>query len=282
MAASGTDVLTDMERMDRGTEGVGTSITWHSLTHPGSCFKNDDAHCVEVEADGEATSRYLLTVADGLGGCRRGDIASQIAIKTITKEFHNWHGRSADRFVGRAVLSANQEVYDTPYVNYGLIHVETTVTAVAVEQDTMAIGHVGDCRLYRVRGGQAKLLTRDHSFAADMLRLHLITPEQVRQHPERNRLTRTVGSSPLLHVDVIRERIIPNDVFVLCSDGLWSEVAEDTMKNAVQDVDTTSACEKLVELALKGEACDNITVIVFRIVRVGRRTSPSWRCLLRR
>ena len=112
--------------------------------------------------------------------------------------------------------------------------------------------------------------------------MRLISAEQVRQHPERNRLTRTVGSSPLLHVDITKERIIPNDVFILCSDGLWSEVPEDAIKKTVQEVDPAGACEGLIKLALKGEASDNITVIVFRIVKVNKRHFSSWRNLLKR
>lgn len=283
MAVSETDFLTKAEKSDRGTDTLGTSITWDSLTHEGSWrSRNDDSLCVEVEANGEKNSRYLMAVADGLGGFRRGDIASKTAIKTISEEFHRWNRGSADHFITRAIRTANQQVYDAAHMNPELANMQTTMTAVAVEQDMLVIGHVGDCRLYRVRGGQVELLTRDHSFAADLLRLHLISPEQVRQHPERNRLTRTVGSSPLLHVDVVRQGILPEDVFILCSDGLWSEVSEDAMKNAVQGSDPTRACEELIEQVLNGEAPDNITLIIFRIDRVRKHRFPFWPSLLRR
>ena len=283
MVVSETDILKNIEMMDRGAESIGTSITWHSLTHGGSWRpRNEDAHCISIESEGEASSRYILALADGLGSLHGGEIASQTAIKSINEEFHNWNGGSPDRFVVRAVRSANQEVYNAAHVNTELANMQTTVTAVAVEQDTLAVGHVGDCRLYRIRGDQIELLTRDHSFASDLLSLHLISPEQVRQHPERNRLTRTVGSSPLLHVDVIRRKIIPDDIFVLCCDGLWSEVPEDAIKNIVQNADPVRACEELIELVLKGDALDNITVIVFRIVKVGQRRSSLWQSFLRR
>jgi serine/threonine protein phosphatase PrpC len=161
---------------------------------------------------------------------------------------------------------------------------QTTLTVVALERDSLAIGHVGDCRLYRVRNDAIELLTRDHTMANDMLKLHMISQEQVQQHPGRHQLTRSVGGEPFLHIDVIREQILPDDTYLLCSDGLWSELTDEDITIAMQESNIGTACEKLVGLALKAGAPDNITAIMIRIETIGEQAaSPfSWRTILRR
>ena len=161
---------------------------------------------------------------------------------------------------------------------------QTTLTAIALEQGSMTIGHVGDCRFYRVRNGKIKLLTRDHTMANDLLHLHLISEEQVQQHPGRHQLTRSLGGEPVLHVDIIREQILPDDTYLLCSDGLWSEISDEEIEIVMQENNISTACEKLVGLALKAGAPDNITAIVFRIETIGKQAnSPfSWQAILDR
>jgi protein phosphatase len=136
---------------------------------------------------------------------------------------------------------------------------------VALEKESLSIGHVGDCRLYRVRKGHVTVLTKDHSQAAELLRLHLISPEEAPQHPGRHQLTRSVGSSPFLRVDLVKEKTNPGDSFILCSDGLWSEVSNDVIIDALLDKDIEKSLEELVGMVLKAGAPDNITGIVFRI-----------------
>ena len=136
---------------------------------------------------------------------------------------------------------------------------------VALENNSLAIGHVGDCRLYRVRNGRMIVLTRDHSLSAEMLRLHLISQEEALQHPGRHQLTRSVGSSPFLRVDLVREKTNPGDSYILCSDGLWSEVSHDAIKNALSELNIENSLEELVGMVLKEGAPDNITGIVFRV-----------------
>jgi protein phosphatase len=145
---------------------------------------------------------------------------------------------------------------------------QTTATVVALEKDSMAIGHVGDCRLYRVRNGRVAMLTKDHSQAAELLRLHLVSPEEAQQHPGRHQLTRSVGSSPFLRVDLIKEKVNPGDTYILCSDGLWSEVSNEAMRDALLDNDIGKSLEELVGMVLNAGAPDNITGVLFRINKI--------------
>jgi serine/threonine protein phosphatase PrpC len=142
---------------------------------------------------------------------------------------------------------------------------QTTATVIALEKESMAIGHVGDCRLYRVRNGRVTVLTKDHSQAAELLRLHLISPDESQRHPGRHQLTRSVGSSPFLRVDLIKEKVNAADTYLLCSDGLWSEVSNEAIKDALSDEDIEKSLEELVGMVLNAGAHDNITGVLFRI-----------------
>jgi serine/threonine protein phosphatase PrpC len=273
------------------TDKIAVTVTWRVITHKGLVrSQNEDAHYVahrvEAETESESASRYLFAVADGLGGHRGGAIASRMALKSVKDEFLNWHGGAADRLVSRALQHANQEVFIAAQSEPELFNnMQTTLTVVALEQDSLAIGHVGDCRLYRVRNGNIELLTRDHTMANDLLKIHLISQEQAQQHPGRHQLTRSIGGEPFLHIDIIREQILPYDTYLLCSDGLWSELSHEDINIAIQESNIGTACEKLVGLALKAGAPDNITAILFRIETIGEQAASPFslrRILLRR
>ncbi len=267
---------------------IAVTVTYRVMTHKGLMrSQNEDAHYVAqcVKTGNESASRYLFAVADGLGGHHGGAIASRMALKSVKDVFLNWQGGSANRMVSRAIERANEEVFIAGHSEPKIFdNMQTTLTAVALEQDSLAIGHVGDCRLYRLRNGGIELLTNDHTMANDMLKFHMISKEQAQQHPGRHQLTRSIGSEPFLHVDVIREHILPDDAYLLCSDGLWSELRDEDINTAMQGGNISNACEKLVGLALKAGAPDNITAIMFRIETIGKRASSpfSWRKILRR
>jgi protein phosphatase len=243
---------------------AGVSVLCRAVTHRGLVrLHNEDAFCVLSRED-----RHLFAVADGLGGHRGGSIASEMAISTIKNEFTKWNGKGSDRFATKVIQKANQEVFSTAQSHPELFSMQTTTTVVTLENNSLMIGHVGDCRLYRVRNGRIAVLTHDHSQAAELLRLHLISTEDALQHPGRHQLTRSVGSSPFLRVDLIKEKTNPGDSYILCSDGLWSEVSNDVVKDALLEKDIENSLEDLVGIVLNAGAPDNITGIVFRISKI--------------
>jgi protein phosphatase len=233
--------------------------------------QNEDAHVVDAQVARDTTLRYLLAVADGCGGYRAGATASRTALRAILNEFRYWNGGSPERFVSRAVRRANDEVFGEAHAHYELSNMQTTVTAVVLEHDILAVGHVGDCRLYRSRRGHTELLTRDHTMASELLHMHLITPEQGLQHPGRHQLTRSLGSEPLLQIDVAKDKIIPGDTYLICSDGLWSQITQNDIEDILHNRVPDRACKEFVNLALKSGAPDNVTAIVFRISSVDSR-----------
>ncbi len=242
------------------------SVFCRAVTHRGLVrLHNEDAFCYLSKEN-----RALFAVADGLGGHRGGAIASQIAIDTIKTEFGKWKGKGSERFVTKAIQNANMEVYNTAQTHPELFSMQTTATVVSLDNNSLAVGHVGDCRLYRIRNGRVTVLTKDHSQAAELLRLHLISPEESQQHPGRHQLTRSVGSSLFLRVDLIKEKVDTGDTYLLCSDGLWSEVSNEQIKEALTDDNIEKSLEELVGIVLNAGAPDNITGVLFRINEITR------------
>jgi PPM family protein phosphatase len=293
ITAEGNTVVTLTENSiiqsaGRTPDLVGVIVKWRVITHQGLMrAQNEDAHwvghSVEVKTETESASRYLFAVADGLGGHRGGAIASRTALKSIKNEFHAWHGGDADRMVGQAMQKANQMVFCVAQSDPELFQkMQTTLTVAALDQDSLTIGHIGDCRLYRLRDGIIRILTRDHTMANDLLQMHLISAEQASKHPGRHQLTRSVGGELFMNPDIVRETVRPGDTYLLCSDGLWSELSEEEILTAMQQNDVSSACEKLVRVALSAGAPDNITAIMFHIETMGNCSAPpfSWRTFL--
>ena len=259
---------------------IGAFVDWRVITHKGLLrSQNEDSHCVahriEVKNEDQSVSRYLFAVADGLGGHHGGALASRIALKSLQEDFYKWAGGGGDRLVGQALQHANQVVFATAQAEGAeLGKMQTTLTAVVLEDDTLSAGHVGDCRLYRVRGDRIDILTSDHTMATDLLKMHLITSKQAENHPGRHQLTRSVGGEPFLRADIIREQIRPEDTYLICSDGLWGQISGEDIKSALREENIDAACDRLVRLALNSGAPDNITAIMFRVVAIGKQDSP--------
>lgn len=161
---------------------------------------------------------------------------------------------------------------------------QTTLTVVALDTDSLTVGHVGDCRLYRVRNECLELLTRDHIMAHDLPGQYPIAPERISHDPECHQLTRSIGGDLFVKADILREQTLPGDTYLLCSDGLWSELSKEEILITMQEKEISEAGEKLVRFALRRGAPDNVTAIIFRVEAIGTPGSPqfSWKTFLRR
>ena len=207
----------------------------------------------------------LLVVADGMGGAQAGEVASAMAANTIYAHVaESWRdsGRPTPGHLRQCLLEAmeiaNREIHAYASRSAGLNGMGTTATAAALLGDQIHIGHVGDSRGYVVRGGCAQRITRDHSLVQHLLDIGELTPEAAAVSPHRNVLLRA-----------LHER--SGDVLVLCSDGLWSCVAEGELAEIVTaETDVAAACERLVALANERGGPDNITVLVARFERARR------------
>lgn len=211
----------------------------------------------------------LFAVADGLGGLNAGEVASATAIQTLLNEYYSPSNASRiERALHHAVQVANLRVYDLAQEHVEHRGMGTTLTALALAGSTGYIANVGDSRVYRLRGRTMAQLTTDHSEVADLVRTRIVKPEKAAQHPSRNVLTKTIGHHLMLRPDFAREPVQPEDVFILCTDGVWSEVAEPELAHVVGKAEPEDACRQIIDLCLDRHCDDNVTVQVVRVLEV--------------
>ena len=210
----------------------------------------------------------LYVVADGMGGHAAGEVASRIAVASVRKYFQApEHARQnpADR-LREAVKTANSAVVSAGECDPSLNGMGTTIVAICALLNTVIIGHVGDSRIYRYRNNQVEQLTQDHSLVNDYVRQGLITPEGAAHHPMRHVISRALGTSVQVEVEIARHAPQAGDVFLLCSDGLSNRIASSEMNTllatALDDLEKTAGA--LVARAKDNGGEDNITVILVR------------------
>jgi len=209
---------------------------------------------------------WIFALADGVGGNDRGEVASQAAIAHLMEGFRN--APAAEPLAGmltRLIREANQHVYEIARQSGpGGSTMATTLVTCALRFDRAAIGHAGDSRCYLVREGRASRLTRDHTVAADRERLGM-------RSSGSNQLLRSLGSDPFLNVEISEHQVYPDDLLLLCCDGLHHSV-EDADIAAVtgSEPDLDRAAQQLVRLANERDGSDNISVQLIRVRTVER------------
>ena len=218
--------------------------------------------------DEELNSRpggRLLIVADGMGGHRGGATASRLATETVKAQYLGSETDDVAAALNDSLTRANARVYSESMANADLRGMGTTTSALVVRGKNAWFGHVGDSRIYLVRGDQIKQITDDHSLVATMVREGLLTAEEAENHPRRNVLQRSLGVAEQLEADVRGPfDVQEGDVFILCSDGLHGLVKEEEMKQVAQ-MPIAQAAAEFVRRALDRGAPDNVTVIVAKI-----------------
>jgi protein phosphatase len=244
-----------------------------SASHPGLVRRtNEDSLASRVPHDSTLSDRRgaLFSIADGVGGESAGEVASRAAVDAVVTEYYSPRApHRIETALGQAVQAANRRVFDLAHgPDPALFGMQTTLSAFVLAGRQGYVAHVGDTRIYRYRGRVLTQLTGDHSEAADLLRLRLISAEQAREHPRRGVLTRTVGQSPVLRPDFARIDVEPGDGFLLCTDGLWSEVEDEQLAREL-DRSPREACRALVQLACDAGGGDNVSVLVVRVLDVG-------------
>lgn len=240
---------------------------------------NEDCSAILTLDGADGARSHLLVVADGLGGHRAGEIASRMAVDTLLEQAQAEGAPLADRFLSRSLQQANLAVLDRGHDDPDCFNMQSTITALVVQYDRLLLAHVGDCRAFRVRHGAIQQLTTDHTRIAEMLRMRLVTPEQALRHPARSMLTRSLGSDLILQVDTLRDHVEPDDLYVICSDGLWGEVSSDEIRRVVAELGPRDACAHLLELGAARGASDNMTVGIARVnaASAAPAAQPRWK-----
>ena len=220
---------------------------------------------------------HLYIVADGLGGHNAGEVASATAIEAVSQEYYSPANHTRiEPALRQAVQAANLRIHNLAQRNSNYRSMETTLTAVVLAGSHTYVAHIGDCRVYLWREGKLSQLTSDHSEAAELVRMRVLKPERVRDHPGRNVLTRTLGSKLIPRPDYLRHPILPGDRLALCSDGLWSEVDETELSEVLGNGATPEeACRELVHRALSRECLDNLSLQIINVLAVEADPEPA-------
>ena len=223
---------------------------------------NEDAFIISPELG-------FCLAADGMGGAAAGELASKIFADTVLEIFADSTDQSEKEIlyrVKKAFSFANEKILDDATQNPNHEGMGCTAELLAFFGDGFALGHVGDSRTYRFRNGQLRQLTQDHTLVQQQIEEGLISSENIRNHPLRNIILRALGQERELALDLLRGKILPGDLFLLCSDGLTDMVQDDQIQEILSsDIDIHRKADKLVESAKAAGGKDNITVVLVAI-----------------
>jgi len=214
----------------------------------------------------------LIMLADGMGGHNAGEIASELAVTAIrdalldvlTPDIMETKLIKCDEALREAVIYANEEIHEQANRRIECAGMGTTVVITLFHDDKVTYAHVGDSRIYRLRNGEFKQLTQDHSLVQEMIDNGYLSQEEAMISSSRNLITRALGIAPDVEVDVCTEDLGDDDVYLLCSDGLSDLLNEQDMARILIDRRDSlgAAAQQLVDLANERGGTDNISVIL--------------------
>ena len=226
----------------------------------------------------------LAVLADGMGGYNAGEVASSMATSFIRSELGRWlqqaAGSATDTDVRRAmdicVDNANRAIYNASNSNPQYAGMGTTLVVAVFRETRLLLGHIGDSRAYRLRGGKLAQITRDHSLLQEQLDAGLITPEQAAYSANKNLVTRALGVEETVSLETHVHDIQANDLYLMCSDGMSDMLDDDTIAKVLQSCDSLEAIgTALIDAANDAGGKDNIAVILAR-PSGGTLTARSW------
>jgi len=217
-------------------------------------------------------------LADGLGSYNAGEVASGIAVELIRTEMkkslsnkspEELNGQNAEQLIEMHSTRANTTIYKASQSQPQYSGMGTTLVVALWHDNQLTVGHIGDSRLYRLRGGALEQITRDHSLLQEQIDSGMITKEQARHSQNKNLVTRAVGIDPEVETEIHTYSVQPGDVYLLCSDGLSDMVTDEDVQLTLASLaaNLPLAAEQLVQLANDNGGRDNVSVILVRIAK---------------
>jgi len=210
-------------------------------------------------------------VCDGMGGARAGDIASQIGVEVFREHMEKYFAqeqRSVQPAVElkSAVDEGNEAILYVANRNREYFGMGTTLVGVILQDAQLSVINIGDSRAYHISGGEIHRVTRDHSIVEALVERGNITPEQARQHPQKNLITRALGTSKTAEADLYAVSVLDGDWILLCSDGLINEMSDaEIMEEITRGLSPEECCRNLLDVVLKRGAPDNVTILLLRV-----------------
>jgi serine/threonine protein phosphatase PrpC len=267
---------------DRGSTSRGQAsnlaldVEFAQLSDPGKQREHNEDYLGHLAPASPARARthgWLFVLADGVGGSEKGEIASRAAVEYLTAGFGAAapsEGLSA--LLMRLAQEANAQIYQTGRAHSpGGTSMATTLVACAFRYDRVVVAHAGDSRCYLIRQGQCRLLTRDHTVAQEQARIGILSAKEASEASTRHVLSRSLGNDLFVNVETSDIQVYPNDVLLLCCDGLYHSVQSSEMAAvAGNGGELNVAAQRLVDIANDRDGSDNISVQLIRVRSVER------------
>ena len=206
----------------------------------------------------------LLVVADGMGGHNAGDFASRYGVSVLVESVRKDRNFNPVKILRNAIEAANREILSQARLDPSMTGMGTTMVACTIVGGYAYVANVGDSRLY-VSAEELSQITQDHSLIAEMVRLGELTPEEGRNHPDKNIITRAVGTADEVRIDFFDIKLESGNRILMCSDGLTNMVEDDRIFEILNDKPAEEAAQKLVDEANSNGGKDNIAVIVAEV-----------------
>jgi protein phosphatase len=243
-----------------------------TATHPGMVRShNEDSIAAEPEIG-------LVVLADGMGGYNAGEVASGIAVELIRTEVkkaladrkpEDLNGTSVESLLADHAERANAAIYQAAQSQPQYSGMGTTLVVAMWHDNKVSVGHIGDSRLYRLRGATFEQVTRDHSLLQEQIDSGMITRDQARTSQNKNLVTRAVGIDPQVEAEVHTYGVEQGDIYLLCSDGLSDMVSDEDIQLTLSSLhaNLALAAQQLVQQANDNGGRDNVSVILVRVLR---------------
>jgi protein phosphatase len=221
----------------------------------------EPAQAAGLEAHGR-----LYVLADGVGGAAAGDVASRYAVSKIIYTYYRVHtGDDPSTRLRRTIEEANADIFAQNRDRADQREMATTVVAAVIHGNELVVANVGDSRAYLIRGEGIEQITEDHSLMAEMISDGVITPDQAATHPYRNVILRSVGAYETVQVDIFLRPVVPDDILLMCSDGLSHLVSNQELSDIARAYPPAQAARQLIALANERGGDDNISVSITHI-----------------
>ena len=227
--------------------------------------KNEDSFYISDD------HRFFI-IADGVGGCNSGEVASRVAVEGIAaylkeRPFTVFHqDEEIYHYLSACLKSVNKQVISLSKSDIQYNGMGTTIVLLYIVQNKMYVAYMGDSRGYLIRNREIVQITQDHTISAELLRSGTITDMEAKTHPQRNVITRALGIDENIEAEMSQMDLEKDDIVILCTDGLYNEVEEkEILDTFLNEENIQKSCDSIVELVNRRESRDNITILALKM-----------------
>ena len=245
-------------------------MIYSCASHTGKVRKNNEDYCGGEFIDTSLGSIGIFALADGMGGHKKGEVASKLAVDNIIKflkdnlvQNNNIKIDYIDDIIKQAYNNVNLIIYDKSINNIEYEGMGTTLTTAIIYKDLLYVANVGDSRCYLLKDNKFSQITVDHSVVQELIEAKIITEEEAKNHPRRNHITRAIGTDELVIVDIFKHKINTGDKILLATDGLVGFVDDKIIKDTInKNEEISNLTQELIDVANEISGKDNVSVIL--------------------